>query len=298
MRKAVLIASAKSRRGPETFRQARELLQQRGVRVVEAFLEPNKKAVRKRVRAAIAAGRKLICVACGDGGQTFVMREFANSKAILGVLPAGTGNSFALSLGIDGLTAAVEAIAAGKPARVDLGIANGKYFANFATIGLSSEVAEATPHGLKKLAGPIAYGVAALGPLLTHPPFTCRVTSKGKAMRLQTHQVIVANGRFYGHQPIAADATLVDGKLSFFAAEGSSTWDAARTYLALLRGTQESLPAAQAFSAKKITIAATPAQSVCIDGGALCETPVRFEIARRALRVMVPDAFGRGADAA
>ena len=107
--------------------------------------------------------------------MTAAAGQLAKSKSVLGVLPLGTGNSFALSLGIADLAAAVDAIAAGREVAVDLGRVNGTYFANFATIGLSSTIARATPSRLKKLIGAAAYVLAGVLPGLRSRPFRCSV---------------------------------------------------------------------------------------------------------------------------
>jgi len=110
VKEAVLITNAHSRNGAEVTAKARELLPQRGISIVEALTAPNGKAVFKMVKRAVKSGRRLIVVAGGDGSQTSAVRALAHTKAVLGVLPAGTGNSFALSLGIHTVDEALEAI--------------------------------------------------------------------------------------------------------------------------------------------------------------------------------------------
>ncbi|MGZ3503194.1 MAG: diacylglycerol/lipid kinase family protein [Vulcanimicrobiaceae bacterium] len=296
MQEAVLVAGLESRSGAQGFEQAQVLLTQRGIQIVRAYLERDRARVRKRVRKAIKAGHRLICVAGGDGTQTSVVGLFAHTEAVLAVIPAGTGNSFALSLGIPGeVERAVAVIVDGQVAQVDLGKANDTYFANFATIGLASQIGNETPRGLKRILGPLAYAVASTGPILTHRPFRARVRWKDDRIDFQTHQMIVANGRYYGHEAIAPDANISDGKLAFFSTSGTNRIDILQTYLALMRGEQQKLSNAHSFSAKKIRIAAKPKQSVSIDGDYLCDTPVTFSVARRALRVMVPASFPEGA---
>jgi YegS/Rv2252/BmrU family lipid kinase len=183
----------------------------------------------RAVRRAIRAGHRLIVVAGGDGTMTSAVAQLAKSKAVLGVLPLGTGNSFALSLGIPDVETAVEAIAGGREASVDLGCVNGTYFANFATIGLSSAIAAATPNRLKKILGPLAYVLAGIVPGLRSRPFRCRVGNGKQQLEFRTYQVIVANGRFFGHTPLTPDASLVSRHLTFFSTSDATIVDAAKT---------------------------------------------------------------------
>src|SRR3546814_2461195 len=69
-------------------------------------------------------------------------------------LPLGTANSFARTLGIPlDLPGAVDVIANGRRARIDLGAINNDYFANVAAIGLPSLVGSTIPDGLKRVLG-------------------------------------------------------------------------------------------------------------------------------------------------
>src|SRR5258708_16970807 len=145
--------------------------------------------------------------------MTSAVGRLAKSKTVMGVLPLGTGNSFALSLGITSLEVAVEAIAAGRNVGVDLGRVNGTYFANFATIGLSSTIARATPNRLKKMLGAAAYVLAGLLPGLRSRTFRCKVRADKATLAFNTFQVIVANGRYFGHTPLTPEASLTSGHL-------------------------------------------------------------------------------------
>lgn len=296
MRDAVVICRLSSRHGLEYYHRLSEELPKRGVRITEAHMVRRRKQLKKRIRQAMKSGASLIVVVGGDGTQTAAVGEMAHADCVLGVVPSGTGNSFALSLGIkNDIETAIETIAGGKVARVDLGVVNGTYFANFATVGLIADAANRTPRGLKRVIGPIAYGVAGLAAVLRDKPFDLRVKWKANDLRLETHQAIVASGRYFGWQPVTPDARITSGELVFFAAAGSTAKDVLETNTALLRGDHTKLEQAHYFSARKITLKPKPKQPLNIDGHALGETPAKFSIAPRALRVMVPQDFPDGA---
>lgn len=292
MREATVICRLTSRHGLAYYQRLQHELPQRGVQITEAHMVRRRKAFKKRVRQAIKSGAKLIIVIGGDGTQTAAVAELAHTDCALAVVPAGTGNSFAFSLGIkDDLDAAIDTIAGGKEIRVDVGIVNGTYFANFATIGLIADAANRTPRGLKRIIGPVAYGIAALQSIVRDKPFELRVKWKRETLKIATHQAIVASGRYFGWQPVTPQATLRSGELAFFAAAGDKAQDIITTNAALLRGDHTELEHAHYFSAPKITITAKPKQPLNIDGHALGTTPAKFKIAPRALRVLVPQDF-------
>lgn len=292
MREATVICRLTSRNGLAYYQRLQRDLPERGVQITEAHMVRRRKELKKRIRQSVRSGAKLIIVIGGDGTQTAAVAELAHTNCALAVIPAGTGNSFAFSLGIkDDLDTAIETIANGKEVRVDVGIVNGTHFANFATIGLIADAANRTPRGLKRVIGPIAYGVAAVQSFLRDKPFEMRVKWKGETLKIVTHQAIVASGRYFGWQPVTPQASLRSGDLAFFAAAGDKAQDVIATNTALLRGDHTQLEHAHYFSAPKITIKTTPKQPLNIDGHALGRTPAKFKIAPRALRVLVPQDF-------
>ncbi|MDQ6826748.1 MAG: YegS/Rv2252/BmrU family lipid kinase [Candidatus Eremiobacteraeota bacterium] len=294
MKSAVLIANLNSRNSERDFGKVHDLLSAAGVSIVESHPVRGGKELARTVRGAIRSGHQYIIVGGGDGAQTAVVGEFAHAPAVLGVLPLGTGNSFAQSLGIKpDLRDAVRVLAEGRIAKVDLGMANDAYFANFSVIGLSSIIARNTSRPLKKITGVGSYVLAGIGPLLRHRPFDCTVLWQKQKLRLVTQQIIVANGRFFGSTPVLPNATITDGELAFFATSDANVWGTLRTFVSMGLGKQTTLRNAHYFSAPEIEIKTRPKQPVDVDGSPLCQTPVHFRVAREALRVMVPQDFAQ-----
>ena len=242
------------------------------------------------MRRAAKAGIETVIVGGGDGTMAHAVDALAYSKTRLGVIPLGTGNSFAQSLNVPrgDVAAAVAIIAAGTVARVDLGRVNGTYFANFATIGLSSEIAGGTSTAIKAVLGPIAYVFAALRPLVSDRSFRARLRWRGGALTVNTQDIIIANGRYFGSTPVAPDASLTDQLLHVFTTDDPSRFGALRTYLAFGMHDQTKLRGAHTIAAPKFRITTKPRRMISIDGSLLEKTPARFRVAPKALRVYVP----------
>lgn len=291
MREVVLIAEMDSNKGAEAFTEVSKALTEHGISIVEAHHVVGSKELRKRVKRAVKSGHKYIVVAGGDGSQTTAVGPMAYTKSVLCVIPAGTGNSFAQTLGIKpSIEDAIETILHGRVVEVDLGIVDGEYFANFATIGLSAEIGNDTPRLLKKLVGGVAYGLSAIAPMLKKQPFPAEIAWEKNVLKVETFQMIIANGRYFGNTPILPDASNTDGRLAFFATASSERLSAMEMYLAFLNGTQADLPDAHYFRTKKLKIATKGRQPIALDGNAFGHTPAKFSVARKALRVMVPQA--------
>jgi diacylglycerol kinase (ATP) len=287
----VVVVNRHSRRTDHQIDALQAALDAHGLRVAAFHAETSESGCRKLIRRAAKAGVPEILVGGGDGTMTHAVNELAHRESIMGVLPFGTGNSFAQSLGIprDDVAAAVAVIAHGYAEHVDLGRVNGTYFANFATIGLSSVIAGGTPRLLKKITGPVAYALAGILPMLTHRAFRARIQWKGGRLDVNTQDVIVANGRFYGHTPVAPEATIDDGRLHLFTTDNASSLGAARTYLAIGQGRHARLPDAHLVTARAFRIRTRARQPIAIDGSPLEKTPARFSVARNALHVFLPE---------
>jgi diacylglycerol kinase (ATP) len=285
---AVLVANHAARQTAGEFAKAREMLEARGVHLSMTHVVDDHRDLCRFVHRAVKNGTHLVIVAGGDGTMTAAAGQLAKSGSIMGVLPLGTGNSFALSLGITDLETAVDAIVTGRSVQVDLGSVNGTYFANFATIGLSSAIADATPNRLKKIVGAAAYVLAGFIPALRARPFQCRVRVNKQKIGFPTYQVIVANGRFFGRTPLTSDASLTSGHLTFYSTTDTTIVDAAKTYAALLLDKQSLMPNAHIIEATELVVRARPQQALAIDGEQCGHTPARFKIVPNALRIMVP----------
>ncbi len=289
---ASVIVNERSSRTQKHLPELPALLAARAIEYGEIEVVPHETALRKRLKAIVKAGATFAIVGGGDGAMTTACDVLAHERCALGVLPLGTGNSFALTLGIsDDVAAALDVIAAGRIVDVDLGTVNGTHFANFATIGLSAEIADRAPHELKAKIGRMAYAIGGVRSFFTHAPFRAKIAWDVGKTEIKTQQIVIANGRYFGHQPVTPDASIVDRRLAFFTTTGVSHPEVARMYVAFALGLQTKLPDAIAFSSKAIVVKAKPKQLVSIDGNTLGKTPARFGVAKRALRVCVPAEF-------
>lgn len=292
MREVVLLGDLGSRATASRFAEAQAALRNAGVRILDCRTVSGHGALPKAVRRAIRNGAECVVVAGGDGAMTSSVGEFAHRDAVMGVIPLGTGNSFAQSLGIPlDIEGAARVVAYGEVRRVDLGVVNGKHFANFATIGLSSIIAEHTPRILKRILGAAAYVLSGIIPALESRAFKANIRAGKKKYRGRVNQIIVASGRFYGNKPLLPDASILNGRLSVFTNAEAGIAGIAKEFTALSTGGQTELPSAHTFMVKRVRIKAQPRQNVAVDGEAAGKTPVDFRVDPGALRVIVPIEF-------
>lgn len=142
-----------------------------------------------------------LVVAGGDGSLGQYAAIAGAASIPLAVIAAGTANDFARALGLPLDLEAGAALAAdpGAPTRsIEVLRAGDRPFLNAASTGLSVHAAQRA-HGLKRILGPLAYGVGALRAGLTAQPLRCVARVDGREIfRGQAWQVIVAGTGAFG----------------------------------------------------------------------------------------------------
>ncbi|QCB92407.1 diacylglycerol/lipid kinase family protein [Cellulomonas shaoxiangyii] len=220
---AVVVVNARSRRGAALHDRIAPALTERGVRVLDVHVVRDPAAqLPDLLPRVLATDPEMLVLGGGDGTLATVVDHLAGRRTVLGYLPLGTTNNTGRSLGLPlRLGAALDVVAHGRTVGVDLGRANGDWFANLVSVGLSSEVAGRTPHALKRHLGRAAYALTAARALATHRPFEAEVTVDGRVLHVRTHQLNVANGRVHAGTAIAADAGIDDRLLVAYALGGA-----------------------------------------------------------------------------
>ncbi|MGI8497696.1 MAG: diacylglycerol/lipid kinase family protein [Gemmatimonadaceae bacterium] len=188
-----MIANPASRRGSGSRLKAERAFEDAGVRCETLVTErPGHAAVLaaehgSRFRAIFSLG--------GDGTAMEIVDALAHSGIPIGVLPGGTGNLIARSLGIPlRVDRAVSTLLAGREADIDLGAIDGaRRFAFAAGVGIDARMIEATPSALKRRFGVSAYMVAAAAAALRHRVFDVRVEVDGEVVERRAAAVMLAN---------------------------------------------------------------------------------------------------------
>lgn len=301
----MLVVNTKSRSGKEAFEAAREALAARGVPLMRSLAISHPRHLRQLLDEAVAQGARRILVGGGDGTVSCTVSHLLGRDVTLGVLPLGTGNDFARSLGIPpSVEAACDVIAHGYTARVDVGLANGRPFLNAASLGLATAIARRLTKRLKQKMGKLAYPVAAATQLWEHHPFRVRMKADTQSLELEVLQLVVGNGRYHGAgNVVAPDAALDDRRLHVYAItapsadkgrEGTGLGQIedlatlARVALSLRRGHHVEHPAVTSLRTSRLYVEAEPVQEVNADGELIGRTPMLFELVPAALRVYAP----------
>lgn len=290
IRSAAMIVNAKSRRGQDLFEQACSLM--KGLPFpVDAHAVEEPEQLEPTLKKALSAKPDLVILGGGDGTISGLVDFLTGTGAALAVLPLGTANSFARSLGIPlDIPGAVEVIATGELRRIDLGMIDDDYFANCAAMGISPQIAENVPSGLKRWFGRAGYLAWAAYEFSRFHPFTLIVGEGPEAKRLRVVEVRIANGRFHGGTEMIDEASVDSGEIVVQAVQGHARRRLLRNWFNSVLRREARHEDTVSFSGKSLRIATEPPLPVSIDGEVLAHTPVTARIAAAVIDVMVPSA--------
>jgi diacylglycerol kinase (ATP) len=244
---------------------------------------------------AVSSGYDMVIAAGGDGTLNEVVNGLADGfdKVTLGLVPLGTGNDFARSIGMPTeIDAAIEIIAAGATQMVDVVRVSSdqqRYFINISSGGFSGLVDENLTDEMKQTWGPLAYlrSAAAALPDLSEYHMSL-VLDDTETLSLTAFNVIIANARFVaGGIPVAPKALLDDGLADVLIIPAASMPQLALLVPQVLLGAHMDSELITFRRARKLSVESHPGMWFNTDGELVGNEPAVFEVLPRALRTIV-----------
>ncbi|WP_161863030.1 diacylglycerol/lipid kinase family protein [Algicella marina] len=290
--KACAIINRKSGRGSdeESFAQTLKLLEDRGV---EAILLKKPADMAKAVDEAVAKGFDPIIAAGGDGTICGVTEALRGKGPRLGVLPLGTFNYFARSLGLpEDAEKALDVALNGADSTLSFGEINGKVFLNNASIGAYAAVLEVREDiyknwGRSRLA---AYWSVIVAMATLYRSLKMKITVDGKVHQMRSPVAFVAIRAYQlAEFDLEGVEEIEDGKMALLAARDSGRWmllwRAMRIFFRGARKGQDYV----LLSGKEIDIETSAARRFARDGEReRMAGPYRFRLKENAIPIRVP----------
>jgi diacylglycerol kinase (ATP) len=279
----------------QLLEQVTRCLKEQGVKVDVAVAKPHEAAL-PIARRAVKEGYKIIIAMGGDDTVEAIIRGIAGSKARLGIIPAGTANDLAKSLGIpeDPLEACA-LIADGHFRKLDLGqvrVGQGKKmpFFELVTVGIAAAVYEDALHASK---GRLSSLMGAIQTVLAHEtkPKITMVMDDDSNVTVDTMLAIVSNVPLIGpNMLVAPDASLDDGLFDISVYPDFSKSEALAYFTKVTNEGHTDDGKIQRYRASKVKINTSPKLEVLADGILLGKGTVRIKVLPGALRVIAPEA--------
>jgi len=286
-------------RGWRVVGDAAPLLRKAGV-VPEVVMCTNGDEPGTLARQAAEAGHRLVVAVGGDGQAAAVAAGLVGTDTALAVLPAGSANDYARTLGMPrgNVAAAVDVIAAGRTARVDtvkVKVADReRHFLNVVGTGFDAAVA-GRAEKIPMLRGAGRYVLAIMAELPRFKAATITLVVDGATRELRAMMVAIANGVSYGGgMRVAPTATLDSGQLEVCVVGEVSKPEFLRAFPKVFRGTHVTHPAVTMLSGREVRLSADRPLRLIGDGEWFGELPATVAVDPASLRVVVGPGY-RGA---
>ena len=254
----------------------------------EVAVPASEAAVRAAVASAVDRGTGRVVAVGGDGLVHLVLQEVACTPAVLGIVPCGTGNDYALGLGLrpakDVAAMARTALAPG--VAVDALRTNHGWVASVATVGFSADVNERAER-MRWPRGSLRYTLATVLELPRLRPAPWHLEVDGEVHELEATLVAFGTTAYFGGaMAICPRAAASGGRAEITVIGACGRLELVRAFPRVFKGTHLSHPAVTALSGREIALTApgAPARARA-DGEALGPLPLRATTVAGAVQV-------------
>ena len=287
-------------RGLRDQQRIEGLLRQEGVRCATAVSEYAGHAL-QLARNALRAGHRRFLAVGGDGTLNELLNGlFLEDAALahectLAILPVGRGNDWARGRGIPlDYGSSIAVLRSGRTMHHDVGMArlgtearpDLRYFLNVAGAGFDAHVVRLTR---ASRLGPLTYLAGLVRGFASYRPEVLEVSGGARSLNGRAFVVFAAIGRYCGGGMLVApsaqaDDGLLDAVIIGDIGKAELAWNLRR----LFDGTLHEYRKVTAFKSEWLDVRGSRAVPVEVDGELAGESPVRFGILPRAIRVIVP----------
>lgn len=274
-------------RGQKTGIQLEEALQKRGLPFRSlATQAPGHATV--LAREAAAAGAETVLAVGGDGTALEVARGLMGTETALGILPAGTGNDFRKTLGLDGdPMKALDAVLQAAPQPIDAGLVNGQLFLNEIGTGFDVAVLDYAAKAKKWCKGLLPYLLGVLRALFTFRPIHVKLQIDDQPPEERDVFVVAAanGGIIGGGIVIAPDARVDDGLLDIVVVDRIKWYKLPLRLVGLLKGKILTFPETHFIRGKTLTFSA-PGMRLNVDGEIVSLSEARVSVMPGAINIL------------
>ena len=244
-------------------------------------------------RKAAAQGVPLIAVIGGDGTINEVIQGIVGTETRLAIIPGGTGNDHARSLGIPiHPVKAATMIAQGKTIAMDVGKERDRDFGCLVSIGFPVDVIDHTNKKRHFLGGSLAILSSVWQTLKNMRFYEAHITLDDTSFSVTTCGIFVLNTPSVGGGlRFSPNADVTDGLLDVVIVGKVTTMELLYNLPKAYKGKHLNHPAIQLHRAHKVRVETAELLPKMFDGEVLGHTPIEVFVKPRALRVVVPANF-------
>jgi diacylglycerol kinase (ATP) len=228
----------------------------------------------------------------GDGTVNQVAKSIVNTNIALGIIPSGSGNGLARTLGLSTeIETAIRQIAKGKKIKIDNGTVNGIPFFCTSGIGFDAHIGNLFAASVKR--GLSSYIKITVRELLRYRSQEYSLRMNGEEIKRKAYLITVANAGQYGNDfYIAPNAKLNDGKFHIVVLRPFNFIGAVGLLVKVLRGKADQSRFIETLVADEITITRKEKDTIHYDGEPdIQNETIEFKCIPQNLNVIIGDKF-------
>ena len=241
-------------------------------------------------REAVEQSYDMVITAGGDGTVNEAANGVAFSDCALGILPYGSGNGLARSVGVpQDLYAALKLIEGGHTLMCDRGIVNDKPF--YCTFGVGFDAAVSEKFASMKRRGRITYIRSAFREFLNYRSQAYAIVIDGKVITEKALLIAVCNAPQYGNNAyIGPKAKLTDGLLDVTVVHADNPFHTLLMSMDMFTGMLDKNRGIGTLKAHELTIVRAEEGPVHLDGEPMhMGKHLNIKCQQGALKVFAPE---------
>ncbi len=226
----------------------------------------------------------------GDGSVNEVAQSLLRTDTVLIVLPGGSGNGFAMHLGLGrNIQKAIQIINTGKTIKVDTCSVNNRFFINVSGLGFDARIAYKTKQNSKR--GFLPYFFTSLKEAQKFKPQKLEIRVDDKVIKGDYAAAVVANASMYGyHFTIAPRASMQDGIMDIMLIKKAPMYKYFMATFRFLNRTLDKSEITETHQGKSISILMREENYLHVDGeGYKTEKELNFNVHPKSLKVLAPN---------
>jgi YegS/Rv2252/BmrU family lipid kinase len=234
-------------------------------------------------------GIPIVAVVGGDGTVNEVAQELIYSEVLLAVLPGGSGNGFAMHLGMGrSIKKAMALLNNATSLTIDTGKANGSFFINVAGVGFDALIANKSKND--SVRGLKAYVKHTFLEALRYKYLDVTAKVDGQTYTSTCVSVTIANASMFGYNfTIAPEALLTDGLMDLVMIKKVSLLNYIFSSWRFLNKSIDKLRYVEIIKAKSIEIIVKEDAYFHVDGeGSGLTNKLSIELQEASLNILVP----------
>lgn len=245
--------------------------------------------ITKLTKMGIEKGYKTIVAVGGDGTINEVINGIEDENIALGIIPTGTTNELAQTLGIPDWQSACNILSARKTEVVDLGKIKDKLFVTNVSLGFKTFLLDSSLSGKISPISRIKSGVGVIRKAMKFRTIAVKLEfNENYVVEANCFNITISNGKFFNVMPQKSrpQDSLLDviilSKMPFSKIMKYSNSKPGHEI--------NDLSKFSVFRTRKVKITTKKPYPITADGQVVAQTPVEVEIADRKLRVIVSKA--------